>query len=240
MPNSGPAAKRQKFNAPVVTKYPVPPHVAQAQAAQQAWRPSAYGHPGYPQYQNQQQVPYGPPTPMSANQTPNNQWISAPQYAQGASPAYFQQQTGAHQQYPHPPPTPNPNQYYGSHPSMQASPQGHYGPQPQPQFVQHQQPPNTQVPPYSTAPAHSASPSASALGSHFPSGPAFSPRHAYHGPPSSSSNHSQISTPMPQPRSNASPEPEGDDLTKLDVPDMPSVQGNIIIQHTVHCILTIQ
>ncbi|KAL8753226.1 MAG: hypothetical protein Q9199_005195 [Rusavskia elegans] len=125
--NRPPPFKRQKPNPPVVTKYAVPHHMQQQHGA----APQAFGGPyaqqSYPQYQG----PHGPPTPQSG-QSPHQQWSQQPyqqQYQQAPSQQQqcsqpYQQPSYQHQQPHHVPNAPpTPATPYASHLSNQASPQ---------------------------------------------------------------------------------------------------------------------
>ncbi|KAI4227713.1 MAG: hypothetical protein L6R36_002200 [Xanthoria steineri] len=120
--NRPPPFKRQKPNPPVVTKYAVPHHVHQQHGA----APQAFGGPyaqqSYPQYQ----APHGPPTPQSG-QSPHQQWSQQPYQQQYQEPPLQQQYSQPkypHQQLHHVPNAPpTPATPYATHLSNQVSPQ---------------------------------------------------------------------------------------------------------------------
>ncbi|KAL8678197.1 MAG: hypothetical protein Q9186_005414, partial [Xanthomendoza sp. 1 TL-2023] len=128
--NRPPPFKRQKPNPPVVTKYPVPPHVQQQHGPSPQMNSAPYAQQTFPQYQGPQ-GPHGPPTPQSG-QSPHQQWPQQP-YQQQYQQAYPQQQqysqpyqpAGYHYQsqpyMPNAPPTPSTP--YETHQSNQSSPQ---------------------------------------------------------------------------------------------------------------------
>ncbi|KAL8880369.1 MAG: hypothetical protein Q9198_002204 [Flavoplaca austrocitrina] len=125
--NRPPPFKRQKPNPPVVTKYVVPSHVQQQPGPAPPSFGGSYGQQSYPQYQG----PPGPPTPQSGH-SPHQQWSHQPhqqQYHQGPSqpqqyPQPYQQINHQYQQAPQVPNAPpTPATPYASHLSNHASPQ---------------------------------------------------------------------------------------------------------------------
>ncbi|KAL8844743.1 MAG: hypothetical protein Q9176_000843 [Flavoplaca citrina] len=125
--NRPPPFKRQKPNPPVVTKYVVPSHVQQQPGPAPPSFGGSYGQQSYPQYQG----PPGPPTPQSGH-SPHQQWSHQPhqqQYHQGPSqpqqyPQQYQQINHQYQQAPQVPNAPpTPATPYASHLSNHASPQ---------------------------------------------------------------------------------------------------------------------
>ncbi|KAL8657343.1 MAG: hypothetical protein Q9226_002017 [Calogaya cf. arnoldii] len=125
--NRPPPFKRQKPNPPVVTKYNVPPHVQQQQGPVPQAFAGPYVQQSYPHYQG----PHGPPTPQSG-QSPHQQWSHQPYQQQyQAAPSQqqqysqpYQQTSYQNQQSPHVPNAPpTPATPYASHLSDQASPQ---------------------------------------------------------------------------------------------------------------------
>ncbi|MCJ1302687.1 hypothetical protein MMC08_005491, partial [Hypocenomyce scalaris] len=111
-------AKRQRPNAPVITKYPVPQSPNQTYGPPQTYGGAPYSQPVHPQ----QQAPYGPQTPLSAYPQQHQQWQQPPQQQQ-YQPPY--QHGAPYQQYsygPQPPPTPIGS--YGPHYPSPVSAQG--------------------------------------------------------------------------------------------------------------------
>ena len=222
---SEPAVKKQKFNAPVITKYPVPPHVAQAQAAQLACRVPAHAWPHYP---NQQQISYGPSTNMSAYSGNSMQWPAAPHYPQASIPTQYQYQTGAYQQPQDAQAQPPAMQQYMTYPQMHSKPQlQQASPSPLQQFP-HQQPISVQRQAASATP-HSVSPPMTVQNNHPPHGLGVNTTNMIQAHPASHPpRNPQILAPAAPSTREASLEPEGDDIRKLDVPDMPSIRGEIV------------
>ncbi|KAL8862191.1 MAG: hypothetical protein Q9178_001647 [Gyalolechia marmorata] len=217
-----PPLKRQKPNPPVVTKYAVPPHVQQQPPAPQAFGPS-YAQQSYPQYQG----PHGPPTPQSV-QSPHQHWPHQPypqQYQQAPSQQQqyqqpFQQTSYQHQQQPYVPNAPpTPATPYASHLPNQTSPQAaHYNAASY--FI------NGQVQQRSSASPVSAV--AQTVTHHQQDGANVGDTASvHHGSRNSSvSMQSMSATPSPEPN-DATKEENEDDLSKLDVPDIPNVtQGS--------------
>ena len=116
-------SKRQKPNAPIITKYPVPPHVQQNLALQQQYYGAPqHHHSAYPPHQGGQ----FPPTPVSAQSPSQVQWQNSAhqqhytqQYQQGG---HYQQgnsyQNSYQNSYPTPvaqTPSPFHNPHNGSH-----------------------------------------------------------------------------------------------------------------------------
>ncbi|KAL8784838.1 MAG: hypothetical protein Q9213_003742 [Squamulea squamosa] len=209
-----PPFKRQKPNPPVVTKYAVPSYVQQQHASTpQAFAPP-YAQQSYAQYQG----PHGPPTPQSG-QSPHQQWPQQPyQHQQQPAPSQQQQhpqpyqQTGyQHQQHTYvlnAPPTPSTP--HTSHLLNQASPQaGHSNASSYFTNGHYQQPLGPQAQQMS-----SASPT--------PTVPQVLSNQQQHVATADET----IFTPSPEPLEDIS-EDKDDDLSKLDVPDIPVVtQGS--------------
>jgi hypothetical protein len=94
--------KRQKPNAPIITKYPVPPHLQQGHIPQQIYGTAPYNYPVYPAHNGL----HGPPTPISAQSPSRTQWQQPPhhqRYSQQYQQGVYHQQNNA---YPSPYPTP--------------------------------------------------------------------------------------------------------------------------------------
>ncbi|KAL8772677.1 MAG: hypothetical protein Q9209_002338 [Squamulea sp. 1 TL-2023] len=226
-----PPLKRQKPNPPVITKYAVPSHVQQQHASTpQGFAPS-YAQQSSAQYRG----PHGPPTPQSG-QSPHQQWSQQPyQQQQQQAPSHQQQypqpyqQTGyQHQQQtyvPNAPPTPATP--YASHLLNQASPQaahhnaasyftnGHYQQSLCPQAHQMS----------SASPVHAVAQADSNQQQHLATANDItSVRQSSRN--SSVSMHSMSVTPSPEPVE-VTREEYDDDLSILDVPDIPVVtQGS--------------
>ncbi|KAI9880607.1 MAG: hypothetical protein M1830_001958 [Pleopsidium flavum] len=126
--------KRHKMNGPIVTRYPVPPHLTLQHGSPQGFGGPSYNKPGFPP----QQSPYAPPTPVSAYPHPQHQWPH-PQH-QPYKAAYPQGHP-----YPHPVSAQAPPQHHGFFP-----PSGLYQQQGSPQSihsVRPMHPPSSQIPP---------------------------------------------------------------------------------------------
>ncbi|KAI4205363.1 MAG: hypothetical protein LQ350_000404 [Teloschistes chrysophthalmus] len=229
--NRPPPPKRQKPNPPVITKYPVPPHLQQNQGQPAQSYGPPYAQPSYSQYQ-------GPPTPMSSQSPSNQQWqqqqysqqyaqtqAQYPQYSQPHqySQPYQQGYQPRQQTYmptaPATPATPQ-TQYQTSQASPQVAHQntssyfqnGHYPQQhgPQAHQMSHASPVSsvTQTVSYSqqhdpiTTPTEAVSKSRTSRNS-------------------SVSMHTMSASPKSQP-AEVTEEADEDDLSMLDVPDVPA------------------
>lgn len=178
----------------------------------------------------QQQAPYPPPTPTSAQVLPNGQWpqnAQYPHYQQASQSGY----AGQYPQYSYTPTPQHPAPYYGSQPPSQMSPIGHQG-----SPVQMQQHQVTQAPSYSNIAPQLTQSSAAAQYPQHPYNQGNAPANMYPSlQPSNTATNSLSSTPMQQsaPVLSEKPEepeeleePEEDDLRQLHVPALPTVEGN--------------
>ncbi|KAL8811236.1 MAG: hypothetical protein Q9223_003348 [Gallowayella weberi] len=222
--NRPPPYKRHKPNPPVVTKYPVPPHVQQQHGPSPQMNSAPYAQQSFSQYQG----PHGPPTPQSG-QSPHQQWPQQPhqqQYPQ-AYPQQQQhsqpyQQAGYHYQpqpyMPNAPPTPATP--YATHESNHGSPQAaHYNAASYYANGQYPQSVRPQAQPTSSASPISAMTSSNAHQQQSTNAGGTVSTHQ-------SSRNSSVSmrsisvTPTLKPVDVAVDEDE-DDLSQLDVPDIP-------------------
>ncbi|KAA6409499.1 MAG: hypothetical protein FRX48_07053 [Lasallia pustulata] len=207
--------KRQRPNAPVITKYPVPQSPNQY-GPLQTYAGAPYGQQGY----LQQQAQYGPPTPMSAYPQQRQQWQQSPQHQQ-YQPPYQQGTPYQHYGYgPQQPPTPN-----ASYGPLYPSPVSAQGPHHHAGFFTQnsptQQPQGYQTTPYpSASPTNQQSPFHNAQAQPIP-GPSELGYNRQGPSDYTVTYQSQSATPKPQVAILLEHEPEEDDLETLDVPDIP-------------------
>ncbi|KAI4254574.1 MAG: hypothetical protein LQ352_003013 [Teloschistes flavicans] len=231
--NRPPPPKRQKPNPPVITKYAVPPHIQQNQGQPAQTYGPPYAQPSYPQFQGAQ----GPPTPMSSQSPSNQHWQqqqygqqypqTQPQYPQYSQPQQYSQpyqQGYQHPQQPYMPTAPaTPATPQAQYQTSQASPQvahqntssyfqnGHYSQQyvPQTQPMSHASPVSSVVQTVSDSQHHNSI-----------STPTEVVAKSGTSRNSSVSMHSMSMTPKSQPAEIVE-EANEDDLSMLDVPDIP-------------------
>ncbi|KAI4165451.1 MAG: hypothetical protein LQ342_000860 [Letrouitia transgressa] len=225
--------KRHKANPPVVTKYTLPPHVQQHQGPPQGYAPSPYGQAAYPQYAG----PHAPPTPISAHSPSTPHWQQQPHY-----PQYQQNYTQGYPLGPSPPPPPPPQQQQPYAPSIPPTPATPYGPpygsQNLPSATHFNPASYQQTPQY--RPHYASQPRKMSNASSGTVGPQSSSYQNFQRPPSapieatkmrkSSTNssvsmHSMSVTPTIPPAEVTRGEGEDDELSKLDIPDIPTSTG---------------
>ncbi|KAL8800828.1 MAG: hypothetical protein Q9182_004888 [Xanthomendoza sp. 2 TL-2023] len=222
--NRPPPYKRHKPNPPVVTKYPVPPHVQQQHGPSPQMNPAPYAQQSFPQYQG----PHGPPTPQSG-QSPHQQWPQQshqqqyqqayPQQQQHSQP--YQQAGYQYQPQPYiPNAPPTPATPYATHQSIQGSPQAaHYNAASY--FANGHYPPSTRPQVQPTSSASPISAMASSNAHQQQSTNAGGTASAHQSSRNSSVSMRSISvTPTLKPFEVAVDE-DDDILSQLDVPDIP-------------------
>ena len=173
-------------------------------------------------------MPYNPAMLVYAQHPSSGQWpqnTQYPPYQQVPQQGQAPQQPVTYPQYPYTSMPQTPSQYYGPQPPTQMSPAGNQGSPVHPQYPQHAQPQPVQVAPLSSASPHPATPSvANAPHPQHPYNQGTPAVGGYRNPPLSTHN-AQATSSIQAPAQASSAEPEEDDLSKLDVPDLPTCEG---------------